>query len=174
MVVQIGKTKRETFLFTFKLSSADAMVTGNVAAELLVNRATAKAGDIFLNTVNGLSPLRSRKIGKTMKNWITFPPITTATYLPREPTITPASIWAASWPAKATIPIGNTYTMPLIRVKSNSWRPFITFISICTFSVFGILARPRPTAKAIKRIDNTLPAKNGWSKLLGITDKKWS
>ena len=35
-------------------------------------------------------------------------PSTTATYLPREPTITPASIWADSWAAKARMPRGST------------------------------------------------------------------
>ena len=68
MVVQIGSTKRETALLTFKFCSAEAMVTGRVPAELLVNRATATAGDIFLNTSIGFRPLASRKIGRTMKN----------------------------------------------------------------------------------------------------------
>lgn len=90
IVVQIGRTKRETFGLTFRLTSAEASVTGSVPAELLVNSATAMAGDIFLKTASGFRPRASRKSGRTMKNWMVLPPRTTATYLPSAPTMTPA------------------------------------------------------------------------------------
>ena len=96
MVVQIGSTKRETALLTFIFCSAEAIVTGRVPAELLVNRATATAGDIFLNTSIGFRPLASRKIGRTMKNCTQLLAMITRVYLPRAPTITPASICAES------------------------------------------------------------------------------
>ena len=94
IVVQIGNTKRATAGCAFKLSSADANVTGNVAAEDFVNNATATAGDILRNTSTGFKPRNNKNNGITIKNWIKLPPITTAVYLPKAPTITPASICA--------------------------------------------------------------------------------
>ena len=68
---------------SFQLSSADANVTGNVAAEDLVNNATATAGDILRNTSTGFKPRNNKNNGITIKNWIKLPPITTAVYLPK-------------------------------------------------------------------------------------------
>ena len=172
MVVQIGSTKRETRGFTFTFCSAEARVTGRVAAELLVNSATAMAGDIFFITSIGFRPRASRNRGSTIKNWNRLPPMTTAVYLPRAPTMTPASIWAASWPAKARMPMGRMYRMARIRVNSTSCRPLMPFSSTSRFSVFGIKAMARPTAAAINSTDKTLPDRKGFRTLLGTTERK--
>ena len=74
MVVQIGNTKRETLLETPNLSSAVCIVTGNVAAELFVNRAINTAGIILPKVRTGFKPLAKRKSGRIMKNWMTLPP----------------------------------------------------------------------------------------------------
>ena len=50
-VVQMGNTNRAIPGLIPKFSSADWMVTGNVPAELLVNRATYNAFDMALNTL---------------------------------------------------------------------------------------------------------------------------
>ena len=68
IVVQIGNTKRATEGWAFKLSSADANVTGNVAAEDFVNNATATAGDILRNTSIGFKPRNNKNNGITIKN----------------------------------------------------------------------------------------------------------
>ena len=68
IVVHIGRTKRETERLTFIFCSAEANVTGNVHAELLVNNATAKAEDICLNTSTGFNPLAFKNKGITIKN----------------------------------------------------------------------------------------------------------
>ena len=93
--------------FTFRLFSAELMVTGSVAAELLVNRAISTAGDIAFSTFSGFSPRAIRNSGSTTKNCIRLPPNITATYLPSEPTIMPAVTCAASCAANATTPNGN-------------------------------------------------------------------
>ena len=70
IVVQIGNTKRATLLEAPSLFSAEDMVTGSVAAELLVKSAINTAGIMLANVRNGLSPRAKRKSGSTMKNWI--------------------------------------------------------------------------------------------------------
>ena len=174
MVVQIGSTKRDTRGLTFTFCSAEARVTGRVAAELLVNSATARAGDIFFMISTGFRPRASRNSGSTMKNWSRLPPMTTAVYLPSAPTMTPASIWAASWPANAKMPTGSTYRMARIRVNKTSCRPLMPFSKTSRFSVFGIKARARPTAAAMNSTDSTLPDRKGYKILLGTTERKWS
>ncbi|CUQ25354.1 Uncharacterised protein [Bacteroides xylanisolvens] len=120
MVVQIGSTKRETAGFAFRFFSAEASVTGSVPAELLVKRATAMAGDIFLKTSIGFSPRARRKSGRTRKNWIPLLAMMTSVYFPSAPTMTPASIWAESCPAKARMPTGRMARSALISVKRSS------------------------------------------------------
>ena len=66
MVVQIGSTKRETLLSTFKLSSAEAIVTGRVPAEDFENSATAKAGNIPRAILIGFKPRINRISGNTI------------------------------------------------------------------------------------------------------------
>ena len=92
IVVQMGRTKRATSGRTPRLSSAERIVTGRVAAELFVKRAISTAGDIALKTFRGFRPRTRRNSGRTTKNCMMFPPRITATYLPSEPTITPAVI----------------------------------------------------------------------------------
>ncbi len=96
MVVQMGRTKRETVGFALRFFSADARVTGSVPAELLVKSATAMAGDILRNTSKGFSPLARRKSGSTTKNWMALLAMMTNVYFPKAPTMTPASICAES------------------------------------------------------------------------------
>ncbi len=54
------------------------------------------------------------------KNWMMLPPMTTSTYLPIEPTTTPADICAASCAANATMPAGRAQMRPLISPKKTS------------------------------------------------------
>ena len=68
IVVQIGRTKRETVGFTLRFFSAEANVTGKVPAELFVKSATATAGAILRKTWSGLRPRTRRKSGRMMKN----------------------------------------------------------------------------------------------------------
>ena len=68
IVVQIGKTKRDTLGLAFKFCSAQASVTGKVPAELLVNKATARAGAILRKTLSGFKPRISMIKGKMIKN----------------------------------------------------------------------------------------------------------
>ena len=82
IVVHIGRTKRAMFLRTPRRVSALSIVTGRVAALLFVKRAISTAGIILPNTWIGFMPLDKRNRGRTTKNWITFPPITTSTYFP--------------------------------------------------------------------------------------------
>ena len=77
MVVQMGRTKRLMEGLMRMFSSAEAMVTGSVAAELFVKRATARAGDMAFMTRTGLRPRMRRKSGRTMKNWMRFPAMMT-------------------------------------------------------------------------------------------------
>ena len=76
IVVQIGSTKRETLLSTFKLSSAEAIVTGRVPADDFENKATANAGNIPRAIFNGFKPLKSKIVGKMMNIWIKLELIT--------------------------------------------------------------------------------------------------
>ena len=89
MVVQMGRTKRETFGFTPSRFSAEESVTGRVAAELFVKRAITTAGLIARKTFSGLMPRARRNSGRTMKNWTAFPARITAAYFPSEPRMTP-------------------------------------------------------------------------------------
>ena len=70
MVVQMGRTKRATSGRAFRRVSADRMVTGSVAAELLVKRAMSTAGDMALKTFQGFNLLVNRKRGRMRKNWM--------------------------------------------------------------------------------------------------------
>ena len=123
MVVQMGNTKRATRGETPFRFSADSMVTGNVAAELLVKRAMSTAGDMALNVFSGLMPRAKRNSGSTMKNWMALPPMMTATYLPSESMTTPAVTCADSCAAKATMPTGRVQMSHLMSIKSNSCNP---------------------------------------------------
>lgn len=60
MVVQMGNTKRDTLLDTSIRFSAVCIVTGNVAAELLVKSAISTAGIILPKVLIGLMPLAKR------------------------------------------------------------------------------------------------------------------
>ena len=90
MVVQMGNTKRDTLLDTPIRFSAVCIVTGNVAAELLVKSAISTAGIILPKVLIGLMPLAKRNNGSTMKNCTTLPPKITATYLPSDAITMPA------------------------------------------------------------------------------------
>ena len=68
IVVQIGNTKRATEGWAFKLSSAEANVTGNVAAEDFLHIPPAPAGDILRNTSIGFKPRNNKNNGITIKN----------------------------------------------------------------------------------------------------------
>ena len=174
IVVQIGSTKRVTRRSRRRFCSAEASVTGSVPAELFEKRATASAGNMPFRTRSGLIRRARRKSGSTTKNCSRLPVTTTATYLPREPTITPASIWEDSWPAKARIPTGRMKRSARISVKRSSWSPKITRSRESRPSVRGMKARARPTATAITRTESTLPSRKGCRTLSGTTDRKWS
>ena len=64
IVVQIGKTNLEMRLSICKLSSAEAMVTGNVPADDLENKATIKAGSMPRATFKGFRPRISSNNGR--------------------------------------------------------------------------------------------------------------
>lgn len=89
MVVHRGNTNRETRGLTPMRVSAFCIVTGNVAAELLVNRAIITAGAIALNTLTGFSPRAISNNGSTISIWAKLPHSTTNTYLPNVSSITP-------------------------------------------------------------------------------------
>ena len=173
MVQQIGSTKRATSSFAFKLFSAEATVTGRVAAELLVKSAISTAGSMQRNTLMGLMPRTSRNSGRMMKNWIRFPPSTTATYLPSEPMMKPADTCAESWAAKATMPSGRVQTSPLISANSTSCMPRIPFSRTWMFSDSLFMERTRPTATATSRMLNTFPEESGARMLFGMTERMW-
>ena len=63
MVVQMGSTKRAISLRTPKRCSADSIVTGRVAALLLVKRAIKTAGIIRPRTWMGFRPRAKRNSG---------------------------------------------------------------------------------------------------------------
>ena len=90
MVVQMGSTKRAIFERMPRRFSAVFIVTGNVAALLLVKSAISTAGIILLNTRIGFRPRDKRNNGNTTKNWMTLPPKTTNTYFPMLSATTPA------------------------------------------------------------------------------------
>ena len=90
MVVHIGNTKRAMLGVTPRRCSADCIVMGSVAAELLVNRAISTAGDMARNTFMGFSPRATRNNGRTMKNCKELPSSTTNTYFPKESAMIPA------------------------------------------------------------------------------------
>ena len=120
IVVQIGSTKRAMFLRTPRRFSAVSIVTGRVAALLLVKSAMSTAGVILPNTCTGFKPLDKRNKGRTTKNWITLPPITTNTYFPMESATTPAEIWAESYAEKATMPSGSVQISPRMSRNNSS------------------------------------------------------
>ena len=109
-----------------------------------------------------------------MKNCMRLPPSITATYLPNEPTMTPASTCADSCAANATIPSGNAQIRALISVNNTSCKPKITLVSACMFSLLGMNANVNPMAAATRRMLSTLPLANGSMTLLGITPSIWS
>ena len=61
-----------------------------------------------------------------------------------------------------------------MRVNRTSCKPRRPFRRTARFSVLGMKARARPTAAAMSMTERTLPDKNGWSMLFGMTDRKWS
>ena len=174
MVQQIGQTKRATSGRAPRRVSAELTVTGRVAAELLVKSAIITAGDIARKTRSGSIRRASRKRGSTTKNCRRLPERTTARYLPSEPMSSPARTWAASWAANATMPSGSVQTRPRIIVKSSSCRPKTPFSSADFSGESFIAAMPNPAAAATSRIERTLPARNGWTILFGITFRTWS
>ena len=107
IVVQMGSTNRATRLSTPRRSSALWMVTGSVAAELLVNNAMSTAGVMERATRIGFSPRAMRNSGSTTQNCSRLPPNITATYLPIDVTTVPAVISADSCAANAMMPIGS-------------------------------------------------------------------
>lgn len=123
MVVQMGSTKRETFFDTLSQSSAVCIVTGSVAAELLVKSAISTAGIILPKMRIGFKPLIMRNNGRMIKNWMILPPRMTATYLPSEDITMPAENWAESWAAKDTMPRGNAQMRLWMSIKSRSCKP---------------------------------------------------
>ena len=153
-----------------KRRSAVSIVTGNVAALLLVKRAMSTAGIMRPNTWIGLRPRINRNRGRTTKNWMTLPPKTTSTYLPMESATTPALTWADNWAAKATMPNGSVQMSQWISRKSSSCKPDMNFTTTALFSDSGSFERPMPTAKANNNSESTLPSKKGRTMLLGMTE----
>ena len=174
MVVQMGRTKRETFGSTPRRFSADESVTGSVAAELFVKRAITTAGLIARKTFSGLIFRASRNSGRTTKNWMALPARMTAVYLPSEPRMRPALSWPASWAAKAAMPSGSVQMSALMSVKKSSCSPWIPLTTTPLPSVSGIQARARPMAMALSRMDRTFPDRKGWTTLFGMTEMMWS
>ena len=174
IVVQMGSTKRATFDLTPNLFSAVSIVTGNVAAELLVNNAINTAGIILAKVCTGLSPLESRNNGRTTKNCRQLPPIITNTYLPSDSIATPADTCDANCSAKATMPTGNVHISQCISLNNSSCNPCRAFTTISMPSVLLMFAKAKPTAKAIKTSDKTLPSRKGRTMLFGTIDRKWS
>jgi len=174
MVVQMGNTNRDTLVDSPRRLSAVSIVTGSVAAELLVNSAMSTAGIMRRSVYHGFRPRARRNRGSTMKNCRKLPPMITKTYLPRESATTPADTCAESCAAKATMPAGSVHISPRMRAKSRSCSPMIPFMSVCFCSVAGILASAKPTAKAMSSSESTLPSRKGRTTLLGITPRMWS
>ena len=123
MVVQIGSTNRATFESTPNRSSALCIVTGNVAAELLVNKAISTAGVIARITFIGFNPRTTKNNGSTTKNCNTLPPNITATYLPIDDTTTPAETSADNCAAKARMPNGKAWISQWMNFDTRSCRP---------------------------------------------------
>ena len=109
-----------------------------------------------------------------MKNWMALPARITAVYFPREPRIIPPLSCPESCAAKAAIPSGRVQMSARIRVKKSSWRPCMPFTTTPFPSLSGIKERASPTATAMRRMDMTLPERNGWMTLVGITEMIWS
>ena len=154
--------------------SAVATVTGNVAADDLVNSAMSSAGVIWRMTLYPLTPRRKQKSGKITKNWMKLPPSTTSTYLPIDPTTTPADICAASCAANATMPTGSAQMSPLMSPKKTSCNPASALCSVRTFSLFfpsTAIAMPMPAE--MRTIARTFPPRNGFTRLFGIALRMW-
>ena len=167
MVVQIGSTKRATLLSTPRRSSDVCIVTGSVAAELLVNRAMSTAGIMRRITCTGLSPRAMRNSGSTTKNCSRLPLSITATYLPIEATTVPADTSAESCAANATMPTGSTVMSQRMSRDTTSCNADSPRMSNCLLSPSGILASASPTATAMSSTESTLPSMNGRRKLSG-------
>ena len=120
MVVQMGRTNRATSGRAFSFISAERMVTGRVATELLVKSAISTAGHMALKTFQGFRPRARRKRGRTMKNWMRLLHRMTATYLPMLPATTPADTCAESWAEKAMMPRGSVQMSPRMSRKRSS------------------------------------------------------
>ena len=169
-VVQIGSTKRDTLLLTPTLCSAFSIVTGRVAAELLVKRAISTAGIMARKVLRGLMPLHSRKMGSTMRNCVRLPPMITSTYFPNESNTMPPPISATSCAAKATIPIGSTAISQRISTKRSSCSPLSRLSRVCFGLLSGMRESAMPAAKHIISRASTLPSSNGRTTLSGMTD----
>ena len=89
IVVQIGNTKFATFLSACKLFSAQLNVTGKVAADDLVQNATATALNICEKTCNGFNFLNSKNNGKIITNWIVLEATIMEKYVAKPPSSTP-------------------------------------------------------------------------------------
>ena len=77
MVVQTGRTNLETLLSTLRLSSAEAIVTGNVPADDFEKSATINAGNMPFAIFRGFRPRMRRMSGRTMNICMRFEPTTT-------------------------------------------------------------------------------------------------
>ena len=170
MVVHIGRTKREILGLTLPRCSIVSIVTGSVAAELFVNKAINTAGIIRENVFNGLIPRIKRNNGRTIKNWMAFPPKIIATYFPKDSITIPEVTCADNCAEKATIPKGNVHINPRINKKRSSCKPVKPFTTTCLDSDSGKRDNPKPTANAIRSSDSTFPSKNGRMMLLGMTE----
>ena len=174
MVVQIGSTNRATFESTPNRSSALCIVTGNVAAELLVNKAISTAGVIARITFIGFNPRATKNNGSTTKNCNTLPPNITATYLPIDDTTTPVETSADNCAAKARMPNGKAWISQWMSFDTRSCRPDSPLISVRLLSVSGILASAMPTATAIRSTERMLPSKKGRIMLSGTMPNTYS
>ena len=174
MVVQMGNTKRATFGCMPNRFSAVSIVTGSVAALLLVKSAVRMAGVIFDITRIGFRWRVNRKMGSTTKNCNRLPPKTTATYFPSESAMTPALSWALSWAANATIPTGRMTIKPRMSVNNTSCTPCRKFTTVFFWGVSAICESAIPMAAANIKSDRTLPSRNGFTMLLGMTLSRWS
>ena len=167
MVVQIGSTKRDTRLLTPRCSSDVCMVTGSVAAELLVKSAISTAGIMPRITFTGFMPRDIRNKGSTTKNCNTLPPNITATYLPIDCITIPADTSADNCAAKASMPSGRACISQWMSVDTRFCSPVSPFISVRLPSFSGIRAKAMPTATAISRMERILPSINGCTILAG-------
>lgn len=88
--------------------------------------------------------------------------------------MTPALSCDDSWAAKARIPMGNVHINPRISINNTSCIPKRKLTTDFLWGVSVICDRAMPTAAARSNSESTLPSRNGFTILLGITLSKWS